>query len=193
MSHVQFFLLLKYKGANDLGIVFIFTTALFLSGYVLQQQTVRDIRAAIKPQLVRPSGPELYIPPQFRTDEFWDGKEESIVIDNSRIENGVKSSEGSQRHEGGEGQEAGEGVAEEDENMIGATRWQKAAKQEERVKVKEDAQQKPMNRESATGQEEKAKVEEKPMSRAERRKKIKEEILAVGEGESYKGYRRRMW
>jgi hypothetical protein len=185
--------LLKYKGTNDLGIVFIFTTALFLSGYVLQQRTVRDIRAAIKPQLLGPSGPELYIPPQFRTGEFWDGKEESIVIDNSRIENGVKSSEGSQRQEGGEGQEAGERVAEEDENMIGATRWQKAAKQKERMKVKEAAQQKPMNRESATGQEEKVKVEEKPMGRAERRKKIKEEILAVGEGESYKGYRRRMW
>ncbi|KAA8567740.1 hypothetical protein EYC84_008211 [Monilinia fructicola] len=31
-------------------IVFFFTTALFLSGYVLQQQTVRDLREAIKPQ-----------------------------------------------------------------------------------------------------------------------------------------------
>lgn len=35
--------------------------------------------------------------------------------------------------------------------------------------------------------------EEKPLSRAERRKKIKEEILAVGEGDGFKGYRRRMW
>jgi hypothetical protein len=35
--------------------------------------------------------------------------------------------------------------------------------------------------------------EEKPMSRAERRKKIKEEILASGEGEGFKGYKRRQW
>ncbi len=34
---------------------------------------------------------------------------------------------------------------------------------------------------------------EKPLSRAERRRKIKEQILYEGEGESFKGYRRRMW
>lgn len=34
---------------------------------------------------------------------------------------------------------------------------------------------------------------QKPLSRAERRKKIKEEILAAGEGEGFKGYKRRMW
>ncbi|KAL8665998.1 MAG: hypothetical protein Q9202_001735 [Teloschistes flavicans] len=32
------------------SVVFIFTTLLFLSGYVLQQQTVRSLQAAIKPQ-----------------------------------------------------------------------------------------------------------------------------------------------
>lgn len=35
-------------------------------------------------------------------------------------------------------------------------------------------------------------VEEKPLSRAARRKKIKEEIMAAGEGEVFKGYRRRV-
>jgi hypothetical protein len=37
------------------------------------------------------------------------------------------------------------------------------------------------------------KPKEKPLSRAERRKKIKEEILAAGEGEGFKGYKRRQW
>ncbi|KAL8685590.1 MAG: hypothetical protein Q9218_007664 [Villophora microphyllina] len=32
------------------SIVFIFTSLLFLSGYVLQQQTVRSLQAAIRPQ-----------------------------------------------------------------------------------------------------------------------------------------------
>jgi hypothetical protein len=36
-------------------------------------------------------------------------------------------------------------------------------------------------------------VWEKQLSRAERRKKIKEEILAGGDGDGFKGYRRRMW
>jgi hypothetical protein len=35
--------------------------------------------------------------------------------------------------------------------------------------------------------------EVKPLSKAERRKKIKEEILAAGEGDGFKGYKRRQW
>ncbi|KAG9244301.1 hypothetical protein BJ878DRAFT_567702 [Calycina marina] len=35
-------------------IIFLFTLALFLSGYVIQQQTVRDLRAAIKPHVNQP-------------------------------------------------------------------------------------------------------------------------------------------
>jgi hypothetical protein len=36
-------------------------------------------------------------------------------------------------------------------------------------------------------------VEEKPLSRAERRRRIKEEIMAGSEEHGFKGYRRRMW
>jgi hypothetical protein len=43
--------------------VFIFTTALFLCGYVVQQKTVNDIREAIKPQ-PRPVHTNLYVPPK---------------------------------------------------------------------------------------------------------------------------------
>ncbi|KAK3954374.1 hypothetical protein QBC32DRAFT_336570 [Pseudoneurospora amorphoporcata] len=46
------------------GIVFIFTAALFLSGYAIQQRTVRDLRQAIKPT-PRPS-PKTYLPDQFK-------------------------------------------------------------------------------------------------------------------------------
>ncbi|KAK1779984.1 hypothetical protein QBC45DRAFT_120268 [Copromyces sp. CBS 386.78] len=46
------------------GIVFIFTAALFLSGYAIQQRTVRDLRQAIKPT-PRPS-PRTYLPDQFK-------------------------------------------------------------------------------------------------------------------------------
>lgn len=41
--------------------MFIFTTALFLCGYVVQQKTVNDIREAIKPQ-PRPVHTNLYVP-----------------------------------------------------------------------------------------------------------------------------------
>lgn len=36
-------------------------------------------------------------------------------------------------------------------------------------------------------------MQEKPISRAERRKRIKEEIMAGSEEAGFKGYRRRMW
>lgn len=36
-------------------------------------------------------------------------------------------------------------------------------------------------------------VEEKPISKAERRRRIKEEIMAGSEEAGFKGYRRRMW
>jgi hypothetical protein len=61
-------------------------------------------------------------------------------------------------------------------------------------KILEEAQ-KPMIEEQS-GVEEQGEVPkppEKPISRAERRRRIKEQILAEGEGEGYKGYKRRMW
>ncbi|ORY11916.1 hypothetical protein BCR34DRAFT_483406 [Clohesyomyces aquaticus] len=46
------------------GIVFLFTLALFLSGYVLQQRTVHSLQAAIKPRLPKPlPAPVAVAPP----------------------------------------------------------------------------------------------------------------------------------
>lgn len=55
------------------GIVFFFTAALFLSGYAIQQRTVRDLRQAIRPT-PKPS-PKTYLPDQFKkiTTELPDG------------------------------------------------------------------------------------------------------------------------
>jgi hypothetical protein len=171
--------------------VFIFTTALFLSGYVLQQQTVRDLRAAIKPQLLRPKpGPDLYLPPQFRDAEYWEARG---VVDAVQIDESVAKSKG------GEEVIGSENVAEE-ETMIGATRWQKAAARKKKLKEEQGLKegQKIISGDQGGGEkggEEEAlpKPPEKPVSRAERRRKIKEQILAEGEGEGFKGYRRRTW
>ncbi|KAL8921817.1 MAG: hypothetical protein Q9208_005574 [Pyrenodesmia sp. 3 TL-2023] len=48
-------------------IVFIFTFLLFLSGYVLQQQTVRSLQAVIKPQPVAPPPPSPVLAKHFGT------------------------------------------------------------------------------------------------------------------------------
>ena len=59
-------------------------------------------------------------------------------------------------------------------------------KEEERHELKRDVDER--GNDGDAGEE-----GEKQLSRAERRKKIKEEILLAGEGEGYKGYKRRMW
>ncbi|CZS99587.1 uncharacterized protein RAG0_07927 [Rhynchosporium agropyri] len=177
------------------AIVFMFTTALFLSGYVLQQQTVRDLRAAIKPQLHRPKSA-----PDSNLDE------NGYLIDMVRIETQptkddsrehlVEVSHSSSASTDGGAQDIAEPEA---IDMVGATRWQKAARKKKLdIEAKQD--QKPMidasspiSRKKGKPSTSKTKPEAKPMSRAERRKKIKEQIVAEGQGETFKGYRRRMW
>ncbi|PVH86209.1 hypothetical protein DL98DRAFT_510862 [Cadophora sp. DSE1049] len=180
------------------AIVFFFTTALFLSGYVLQQQTVRDLRAAIKPQLQRSkTAPDLYLPTlnedgylvdmvQIETRPVeQDEKEQVVEVSASRSDS--TDEEGQQTPDTGS------------DDMVGATRWQKAAR---RKKLEEQAQQvkgaqkqivDDKNEESQKDKTTNSRSGEKPMSRAERRKKIKEQIMAEGQGETFKGYRRRMW
>ncbi|KAG4437696.1 hypothetical protein IFR05_006820 [Cadophora sp. M221] len=182
------------------AIVFFFTTALFLSGYVLQQQTVRDLRAAIKPQLQRTkTAPDLYLPTL---------NEDGYLVDMVQIETRpteedvtvqVVQESPSERKGTDEGmQETVEGGS---DDMVGATRWQKAARRKKLEEAKKaNRDQKPMmddkikdSRKEDSGIKTKSKPEEKPMSRAERRKKIKEQIMAEGQGETFQGYRRRMW
>jgi hypothetical protein len=188
-----------FKLTRNVLLVFIFTTALFLSGYVLQQQTVRDLRAAIKPHLVRPKpGPDLYLPPQFRDSEYWEARG---VVDAIQVvepeRNGIVDGGGGEEEGNAQGDVKGSG---EEEDMIGATRWQKAAARKKKLleeKVLQEGQKLLAEEESSEANMEEGEVvpkpKEKPISRAERRRRIKEQILTEGEGEGFKGYRRRMW
>ncbi|EKD14319.1 uncharacterized protein L3040_008329 [Drepanopeziza brunnea f. sp. 'multigermtubi'] len=185
------------------GIVFLFTTALFLSGYVLQQATVRDLRAAIKPQLNRPKpGPDLYLPPQFTEDGYL---VDVIKVETQNIQDEAGRDALGDRAAGSGGDSSAEGdeqaTDEASDDMVGATRWQKAArkkKTEEARQRKEQELQHPISN-SGSGDSPGgtppivSKPQEKPISAAERRRRIKEQIVAEGEGEGFKGYRRRMW
>jgi hypothetical protein len=98
------------------------------------------------------------------------------------------------------GKEMANGERGEENDMIGATRWQKAARRKKKLMEEQAAKeaQKVLAEEESVEekseeQEADTKENEKPLSRAERRRKIKEQILYEGEGESFKGYRRRMW
>ena len=187
--------------------VFFFTTALFLAGYVLQQQTVRDIRAVIKPQLTRapPNGPELFLPKQFRDDGYL----VDVIVDpvlppkDEQHASGTNIEIKDTQSEKSSGSEEAVGEESVEEEMIGATRWQKAARKKQLEALnaaKGNGNQSPMvdtetesSAEDGRGPKSEKQKEEEKLSRAARRKKIKDQILADGEGESFKGYRRRMW
>jgi hypothetical protein len=98
---------------------------------------------------------------------------------------------------------AGEGEDEPPEavdDMVGATRWQKTARRkklEAEAQAKMEEEEKPIVSEGGEQKgEESVVVESKPkedkISPAERRRRIKEQIIAEGEGEGFKGYRRRV-
>ncbi|TAQ85805.1 hypothetical protein B7494_g5872 [Chlorociboria aeruginascens] len=169
--------------------IFIFTTALFLSGYVLQQQTVRDLREAIKPQ-PRPERPRIYLPPQFAVQE--NGADAQIYGDDA-----VTDGNAGDIYEELDAESKGRGVESGGEE---AAQIPFSMQQEASNSVSEDVSMEEIQKYSqeilvdvSEAQDPAPSPMEKPMSRAARRKKIKEEILAAGEGESFKGYRRRMW
>ncbi|KAM3066571.1 hypothetical protein ACMFMG_002285 [Clarireedia jacksonii] len=189
-------------------VVFLFTSALFLSGYVLQQQTVRDLREAIKPQFVsespnldRLSQPKLYLQKQFDLD----GDIGDVVTGKSGGKVGEKKQEivveeSVGRTESGDGV-AKKGVAKEweekEQKVLAAQKGLGVGDEavgEGRYSEEEEAERQGGEDKKANGKKEQQQmIEEKTLSRAERRRKIKEEIMAAGEGENkpYMEYRRR--
>lgn len=181
----------------NLDSVFLFTTALFLSGYVLQQATVRDLRAAIRPQLDRlKPGPDLYLPPQFTEDGYLidviktetQTAHDDAVRDTTIIEDAGSTIE----------EESRQSIEERSSDMVGAT--QKAARrkvEESGLEMGQEAQNPIVDSKPRDTPKETlpiaSKPREKPISAAERRRRIREQIVAEGEGEGFKGYRRRMW
>jgi hypothetical protein len=149
----------------------------------------------------------MYLPPQFR-DEALGLVPGPVDIDSGRNinkEDGGASVGGQESSSNSFAEETGDKY-----NKVGATSPKKVAAKDRRpVQEEVDPNQKLMmvvedivpadagSGETAPSESElqkaKSSPEEKPLSRAERRKKIKEEILATGEGEGFKGYRRRIW
>ncbi|KAK4456753.1 hypothetical protein QBC42DRAFT_292272 [Cladorrhinum samala] len=208
------------------GIVFFFTLALFLSGYVIQQRTLREIRAAIK-QPPKPS-PKIFLPDRFKqsTTELEDGT--IIIVDEDpdyqpfrppHVDVEIKPTEPEVLQEKEEGEEGKEGK-EEEEGSSGA--WEEGGEEEgkeekeaqEGKKVEaESAQQPPSQqqqkgsggswwnrrpslpsfRKSSKDDSEKSNSQ-KPMSRAERRRRIREEIMKLAQGDGERAvYQRRLY
>jgi hypothetical protein len=163
--------------------VFLFTSALFLSGYALQQKTVRDLRIAVRPAPT-PTNARLYLPEQFRPAR-------------SPKSDGLGGLDGLGITE----KKPGSGGVIVEDNPDNSVSGVKMKPQKHRLPTYENGNQRAMIDESSPPPVDDLKsnlpisqtTEENNLSRAERRRRIKADILAAGEGEGFKGYKRRMW
>jgi len=178
-------------------VIFLFTFALFLSGYVLQQQTVRDIRRAIKPPDV-PTAARMYLPAQFQDQP---APAPTLV---NRLDDQTESVAGKVSGKGDTpvvieipGYDSGRGEAvEENITTDSGFRFDTPISETNQVSVDEDNRADDLLLTPSDPKMEPAPSPgkgDKPLSAAERRKLIKQQVLAAGEGEGFKGYRRRMW
>ncbi|TLS23764.1 uncharacterized protein PpBr36_05688 [Pyricularia pennisetigena] len=137
------------------------TLALFLSGYAIQQRTLRDLRAAIKPA-PRPS-PQVFI----QESAGWQAAAAKGEFDDSELESGGSGS-----------------VA--DDNADGPV-------VEVKLKDSSSSSSSSMFSMFGAGGSKGAAAVQKPLSRVERRRKIKEDIKKLSQGESPVYYQRRLW
>ncbi|KAK0628613.1 hypothetical protein B0T17DRAFT_523226 [Bombardia bombarda] len=215
------------------GIICIFTTALFLSGYAIQQRTLRDLRQAIKPS-PRPDT-QIFLPDRFKksTTELKDGTV-VIVPDDADDKYGGGGIGGMQRQREQQNTviEIRPTLPQETINKEGGgsrrpkpskpkprrTR-QRQQQQQQQQQIVTNSQEKipeapvPAKDDAKTEEEKRASEKEqtpektipkldlvehpedpqKPVSRAERRRLIKEEIQRLASTQERGYYQRRLW
>lgn len=166
----------------------VFTAALFLSGYAIQQRTLRDLREAIKPS-PRPK-PQIFLPDRFRatTTELEDG---TVVV----VDLGPDAYR-PPRPDSGDQQVV---VVEVTPTVAGEQGQENVRGDERGDDAGEVSREEKHNKESPPDgrAEEKAgsgpTKPQKKLSRAERRRKIKEEIQRLSQGDKKGIYQPRLW
>ena len=183
--------------------VVVFTSALFFSCYAIQQRTLRELRAAIRPE-PRPS-PKIFLPDRFRktTTELPDGT--IVVVDDG---GGGDADEQMPRwmreklaKEARAKAAAREMVVEVRKTVPGEGGQQKVVKQDKPASSKKKKQKGAKAAKDGQGKEQWDKnlvpnpddASKKPVSRAERRRLIKEEIKRLSQNDRPTYYQRRLW
>lgn len=161
------------------------TAALFFSGYVIQQRTLRDLRQAIKPS-PRPS-PKIFLPDRFQksTTELEDG---TIVIvddeyDRSWRKPTVVEIKPTQPDDT------------EDVSLSDDQQQQQPLDTDDEAPTKTEEREADEGKKQDTSANDPTDAEklQKPISRAERRRRIKEDIQKLSQGEKQGYYQRRLY
>ncbi|KAL3965200.1 hypothetical protein VFPFJ_06130 [Purpureocillium lilacinum] len=190
----------------SMAIVILCTLALFLSGYAIQQRTLRDLRAAIRPRETRPS-PKAHLPDRFRTTttELEDG---TVVLVESDADKEAKEVE----------QLVATAHMPEDEKASHEVKSDNAQEKQRHRQRHRQQQQQPASRKENAGpvserqrsiiaqlqadvaakswgveHPDPLKKSKVPITRAERRRLIKEEIQRLAQSEQRVYYQRRLW
>ncbi|KAI5861069.1 hypothetical protein GGS23DRAFT_598947 [Durotheca rogersii] len=185
---------------RQLDALILCTAALFLSGYVIQQRTLRDLRAAIRPKRVpRPSPKVYYLPddsPVAAEQPIAEaprpqGHDDFVVIRPSLPGQRPRSRDASKS---GQLQPVAAPVREEEEEE----EEDEVGEREDDVGVADAAAGAGEEQEGGGGGGNDGNTDgivsdEKPISRAERRRRIKEEIRRLSEGMEPVYYQRRLW
>ncbi|KAI0837970.1 hypothetical protein F5Y06DRAFT_58488 [Hypoxylon sp. FL0890] len=160
------------------GIVVLCTAALFLSGYAIQQRTLRDLRSAIKINREPRPSPKIYLPDRFKksTTELEDGT--VVDVNDPRL--------GRRRRR--------QDVQDDDIVIVRPTLPDEKPQQQNPAapETKENNDETGV-RVGIQDSGEEATKNQKPISRAERRRQIKEEIRRLSEAKDPVYYQRRLW
>ncbi|KAF5024095.1 hypothetical protein F66182_3839 [Fusarium sp. NRRL 66182] len=158
-------------------VVVLCTVALFISGYVIQQRTLRELRTAIKPRAQTRPSPKVYLPEKFkvRTKELEDGRvididtEADIEVRRQRLLVEIKETKPNVDVQGD----------------VALAR---------NLEIIKQLQSKVVDKMSTPEGHVEAPVKNhKPVSRAKRRKMIKQELQKSAQAEEPAYYQRRMW
>ncbi|KAJ4135854.1 hypothetical protein NW768_003456 [Fusarium equiseti] len=153
------------------------TFALFISGYIIQQRTLNQLRTAIKPRVDTRTSPRVYLPEKFqvRTKELEDGRvididtEADIEVRRQRLLVEVKESKPNVDVEGNDALVRNLEIIK-----------QLQAKVVDKMSTPEGHVEAPV-------------ANHKPVSKAKRRKMIKQELQKSAQAEDGLYYQRRMW
>ncbi|KAG6019018.1 hypothetical protein E4U41_003444 [Claviceps citrina] len=185
-------------------VVVLFTLALFLSGYTVQQRTLQDLRVAIHPGHTRPS-PRAHLPGYFEraTTRLEDG---TVVVGRSQAdvdeeERLTKKYELRAPTEAGTGDERGRerdneehaDVAPAGDGQASTQHGAAAEATEEQKRILRTVTAQAARQAWGVSHPDPLAKNPLPITKAERRKLIKEEIQRLAQAERPVYYQRRLW
>ncbi|KAG5987314.1 hypothetical protein E4U54_005044 [Claviceps lovelessii] len=193
-------------------VVILFTLALFFSGYTLQQRTLQDLRVAIRPDHTRPS-PKAHLPGYFSRESTrlpdgtvvvgespadveqreWLAKKYELRAWTGPTDKSGESSSGTDE-QSGRGEEVQTGGQDEEMRQSGGDDVKTAGKATaEQLRILGGLAADAAKQAWGVDHPDPLAKNPLPITRAERRRLIKEEIQRLAQGDQPVYYQRRLW